>query len=123
MKLLSRRGNADLVLDGALALLDDIGRAQFQSLRRRALMRDAKNIAAAARETPAAVFAFDVLQLRARICALPLLTDPIVYCQHIGDSGEKLFQAPVIGKKADSTYRAGRTPYQAGPPKQSALAL
>ena len=39
-----------------------------------------------------------------------------MYCQHVGESGEKLFQAAeqlglegVIGKKADSPYRAGRT--------------
>jgi ATP-dependent DNA ligase len=41
----------------------------------------------------------------------------IVYCQHIGKSGEKLFQAAdqlglegVIGKKAASPYGAGRAP-------------
>jgi ATP-dependent DNA ligase len=46
-----------------------------------------------------------------------LRTERIVYCQHVGESGEKLFQAAeqlglegVIGKKADSPYRAGRTP-------------
>jgi ATP-dependent DNA ligase len=40
-----------------------------------------------------------------------------VYCQHVGESAEKLFQAAeklalegVNGKKADSPYRAGRTP-------------
>jgi ATP-dependent DNA ligase len=39
-----------------------------------------------------------------------------MYCQHVGESGEKLFQASdqlglegVIGKKGDSPYRAGRT--------------
>jgi bifunctional non-homologous end joining protein LigD len=43
-------------------------------------------------------------------------TERIVYCKHIGESGEKLFQAAdqlglegVIGKRADSTYRAGKT--------------
>jgi bifunctional non-homologous end joining protein LigD len=43
-------------------------------------------------------------------------TERIVYCQHVGESGEKLFQAAdqlglegVIGKKAHSPYRAGRT--------------
>jgi bifunctional non-homologous end joining protein LigD len=43
-------------------------------------------------------------------------TERIVYCQHIGESGEKLFQAAdqlglkgVIGEKADGHYRAGRT--------------
>jgi hypothetical protein len=44
-------------------------------------------------------------------------TERIIYCQHVGETGEKLFQAAdqlglegVIGKKADSPYRAGRTP-------------
>jgi ATP-dependent DNA ligase len=44
-------------------------------------------------------------------------TERIVYCKHIGETGEKLFQAAdqlglegVIGKRADSPYRAGRTP-------------
>src|SRR5688500_4820427 len=35
-------------------------------------------------------------------------TERIVYCQHVGESGEKLFQAADqlgIGKKADSPYR------------------
>jgi bifunctional non-homologous end joining protein LigD len=41
----------------------------------------------------------------------------IVYTQHVGESGEKLFHAAdqlglddVIGKKADSRYLRGRTP-------------
>jgi len=41
----------------------------------------------------------------------------IVYTQHVGESGEKLFLAAdqlglegVIGKRADSPYRRGRTP-------------
>jgi bifunctional non-homologous end joining protein LigD len=79
--------------------------------------------------TPAAVFAFDLLQLRGKdLRALPLLrrkaalqkvlirTERIVYCQHVGESGERLFQAAdqlglegVIGKRADSPYLRGRT--------------
>jgi ATP-dependent DNA ligase len=75
--------------------------------------------------TPAAVFAFDLLQLRGKdLRALPLLkrkallqrellrTERIVYCQHVGESGEKLFLAAdqlglegVIGKKADCPGR------------------
>ena len=46
-----------------------------------------------------------------------LRTERIVYCQHVVESGEKLFQAAerlelegVIGKKADSRY------FAAGPP-------
>jgi bifunctional non-homologous end joining protein LigD len=83
----------------------------------------------AAVSKPAAVFAFNVLQLRGKdLRALPLLkrkavlekelkrVERIVFSKHIGESGEKLFHAAdqlglegVIGKKADSTYRAGRT--------------
>ena len=93
-------------------------------------MRDPQRIGMAAVSKPAAVFAFDVLQLRGKdLRALPLLkrkaalekeltrTERIVFCKHIGESGEKLFQAAdqlglegVIGKRADSPYRAGRTP-------------
>jgi bifunctional non-homologous end joining protein LigD len=53
-----------MVLDGELVVLDDQGRAQFEPLRRRALMRNPKSIVAASRETPAAVFAFDLIALR-----------------------------------------------------------
>jgi bifunctional non-homologous end joining protein LigD len=44
-------------------------------------------------------------------------TERIVYCQHVGESGEKLFQAAeqlglegVIGKKSDGAHQRGRTP-------------
>jgi bifunctional non-homologous end joining protein LigD len=47
---------------------------------------------------------------------LPGRTERIVYCQHIGENGEKLFEAAdqlglegVIGKRANSTYVGGRT--------------
>lgn len=75
------------------------------------------------------MFAFDLLALRGKdLRPLPLLkrktalqkelraTERIVYCQHIGESGEKLFQAAgqfglegVIGKRPDSPYRRGKT--------------
>src|SRR5688572_9598998 len=48
--------------------------------------------------------------------ALVGCTERIVYCQHVGEAGERLFQAAdqlglegVIGNRADSPYRAGRT--------------
>ena len=52
------------MLDGELVVLDEQGRAQFEPLRRRALMRNPKNIVAASREAPAAVFALDLIALR-----------------------------------------------------------
>jgi bifunctional non-homologous end joining protein LigD len=145
MKLLSRRGNdylpsfpeiaacletlPDLVLDGELVVLDDIGRAQFNPLRRRALMRDPKSIAAAARETPAAIFAFDLIALRGHdLRRYPLTTrkamlkdvlrhsERIRHVTHIGENGVRLYQAAVelgiegiVAKRADSPYGRGRT--------------
>jgi bifunctional non-homologous end joining protein LigD len=119
----------DMVIDGELVMLNGEGKPDVHSLRGRCAIRDPERIGRAAVSKPAAVFAFDVLQLRGKdLRALPLLkrkaalqkelrrTERIVYCQHVGESGEKLFQAAdqlglegVIGKKADSPYRAGRT--------------
>jgi bifunctional non-homologous end joining protein LigD len=112
-------------------VLDDQGRAQFEPLRRRALMRNPKNIVAASHETPAAVFALDLIALRLRgqdLRRYPLtvrkamLTDVlkdstrIRNVQHIGENGVRLFQAAaelgvegIIAKRADSPYRRGRT--------------
>jgi ATP-dependent DNA ligase len=42
-----------MVLDGELVVLDDMGRAQFEPLRRRGLMRNPKSITHGARTTPA----------------------------------------------------------------------
>jgi ATP-dependent DNA ligase len=102
---------------------------EFHQLRGRCAIRDSHSIGVAASSKPAAVFAFDLLQLRGKdLRALPLLkrkaalakalkrTQRIVYCKHLGESGEKLFQAAdqlglegVIGKRADSPYVRGRT--------------
>ena len=145
MKMLSRRGNdylpsfpeiaacletlPDLVLDGELVVLDEVGRAQFNPLRRRALMRDRKSIAAAARETPAVVFAFDIVALRGqdlrrhplerrKAMLKDVLKDStrIRAVQHVGEQGIRLFQVAaelgiegIVAKRADSTYRRGRT--------------
>ena len=88
-------------------------------------MKDPGAIGKAAATKPAAVFAFDLLQLRGKdLRKLPLLkrkaalekelkrTERIVYCQHVGENGEKLYQAAdqlglegIIGKKADSPTR------------------
>jgi bifunctional non-homologous end joining protein LigD len=145
MKMLSRRGNdflpyfpeiaarletlPDMVLDGELVVLDDQGRAQFEPLRRRALMRNPKSIVAASRETPAAVFAFDLIALRGHdLRRYPLtmrkamLKDVLkdstrIRCvTHIGENGVRLFQAAcelrvegIVAKRADSPYGRGRT--------------
>jgi bifunctional non-homologous end joining protein LigD len=119
----------DIAIDGELVMLNAEGKPEFHQLRGRCAIRDARRIGIAAASKPAAVFAFDVLQLRGKdMRALPLLKrkaalqkvlgrlERIRYCQHIGESGEKLFLAAdqlglegVIGKRANSPYRRGRT--------------
>jgi ATP-dependent DNA ligase len=119
----------DIAIDGELVMLDANGKPEFHQLRGRCAIRDPHSIGVAASSKPAAVFAFDLLQLRGKdLRALPLLkrkaalenelrrTERIVYCKHIGESGEKLFLAAdqlglegVIGKKANSLYVRGRT--------------
>jgi bifunctional non-homologous end joining protein LigD len=144
--LLSRKGNEligafpeisvamnalpDLVLDGELVVLDTEGRPRFDRLRRRSAMRNPITMMQAARDDPAVVFAFDLLELRGKDQRkLPLLKrkealrktlkgiDRIVCTEHIGEDGERLFHAAeqlglegVIGKRADSTYVSGRSP-------------
>src|SRR5918999_4031551 len=96
----------DCAIDGELVMLDEHGRPEFPELRGRCAIKDPERIGRAAASKPAAVFAFDLLQLRGKdLRALPLLkrkaalqkelrrTERIVYCQHVGESGEKLFQA------------------------------
>jgi bifunctional non-homologous end joining protein LigD len=116
-------------IDGELVILDEKGKPEFHQLRGRCAIRDPQRIGTVASASPAAVFAFDLLQLRGKdVRTLPLLkrkaalekelkrTERIVYCKHVGESGEKLFQAAdqlglegVIGKRADSRYVRGRT--------------
>lgn len=120
----------DLVIDGELVMLDTRGHSEFHRLRGRCAIRDPRRIEAAARVRPAAVFAFDLLALAtADLRSQPLLkrkatlqrvlrpVERICYCQHIGEGGERLFAEAdrlglegIIAKKADSTYRRGRTP-------------
>lgn len=110
-------------------MLDEKGKPEFHQLRGPCAIRDPKRVGIVAASKPAAVFAFDLLVLDGKdLRALPLLkrkaalqkalrrTERIVFCQHVGESGEKLFQAAdqlglegVIGKRANSPYLRGRT--------------
>ena len=96
----------DIAIDGELVMLDNNGKPEFHQLRGRCAMRDPESIGRAAVSKPAAFFAFDVLQLRGKdLRAVSLLkrkavlekelhrVERIVFCKHIGESGEKLFQA------------------------------
>jgi bifunctional non-homologous end joining protein LigD len=56
----------DIAIDGELVMLDDKGKPEFHQLRGRCAIRDPGRIARAAISKPAAVFAFDLLQLRGK---------------------------------------------------------
>ena len=89
-----------MALDGELVVLDEQGKGAFEPLRRRALMRNARNIVRGERETPAAVFVFELIALRGQdLRRYPLRTrkamlrdalkhsERIRYVQHIGENG------------------------------------
>ncbi len=53
----------DVVLDGEIVVIDDLGAPQFERLRWRSLLRVHKEVIHAAAKEPAAIFAFDLLSL------------------------------------------------------------
>ncbi len=117
-----------LAIDGELVMLDAEGRPQFGELVRRSRMRKAISVQAASRKQPAAIFAFDLLELESEdLRSLPLIERKarlndvlsgitrIRYVDHVED-GLGLFAAAeeaglegIVSKKAMSPYRRGRT--------------
>jgi len=143
--LISRRGNdllpcypeigacllelPAMVVDGELVVLDPHGRSDFETLRRRLALRRPTSVEYAAKRTPAAIFAFDLLELRGKdVRTLPLLkrkqllreelrgSERIRYLDHVGESGHRLFQVAeqlglegIVAKHGGAPYRRGRT--------------
>ena len=119
----------DAVLDGELVVLSADGRPSFQALQGRGQLRRRDDAARAALESPATLFAFDLLWLGGRdLRALPLrerkrlLSEvvprlgPLRYAEHLEARGRALFREVearglegVVAKRADSPYRAGRS--------------
>ncbi len=118
-----------VVLDGEVVVLDREGRPSFQQLQRRALLSRAPDIARAAAEHPATLFAFDLLALdgfdlrplplRARkelLARLVPRAGPIRYADHVEERGEEFFREVrarglegMVAKRADAPYRPGRS--------------
>src|SRR5688572_13643488 len=143
--LISRRGNdllpcypeigscllelPEMVMDGELVVLDAHGRSDFETLRRRLALRRPTSVEYAAKRTPAAIFAFDLLQIEGKdVRALPLLkrkqllkdalraSERVRYLDHVGESGHRLFQIAeelglegIVGKHGGAPYRRGRS--------------
>lgn len=119
----------ELVLDGELVMLDEIGRPVFGALLRRLALKRRISVDHASRTTPAAVFAFDLLELEGKdLRKQPLLkrkaalqkvlrgSERIRYLQHVGEEGERLFKMAaglglegIVAKQADRPYYAGRS--------------
>ncbi|OLE48136.1 MAG: DNA ligase D, partial [Candidatus Rokubacteria bacterium 13_1_20CM_2_69_58] len=120
----------DVILDGELVVPDDAGRPSFQRLQNRARVSRALDVRRAAVETPALLYAFDLLAfagydlrplpLERRKAVLERIVPsvgPIKYLEHFATDGEALYDQVVtlglegiVAKKADAPYRAGRSP-------------
>ena len=118
-----------LLLDGEVVALDETGRPSFQRLQQRAKLTRAIDIRRAAVEIPVTFFAFDLLAaedfdlrplpLAKRKELLRKLLPPaglIRFLDHFEGEGEVLYQQVrklglegIVAKRADSTYRAGRS--------------
>lgn len=119
----------DVVIDGEMVVLNDLGAPQFERLRWRALMSIHKEVTHAAAKEPAAIFAFDLLSLdgedtrkwpllerkTALSEALPRRSR-IQYASHVEDRGEefyaqvsKMHLEGMVAKDAASRYVAGRS--------------
>lgn len=120
-----------LVFDGEIVVHDDQGRPSFQRLQNRAGLSRQPEIRRAMIVTPATFYVFDLLAFEDfDLRGLPL-TDrkeilqrvlpaagPLKYSEHIPEKGKALYEhvieiglEGIIAKKADSPYRAGRSPH------------
>src|SRR5438445_8725981 len=118
------------IFDGELVVPDEAGRPSFQRLQNRAKVSRALEVRRAAVETPAVLYVFDLLtfegydvrplpreQRKALLEQLVPRVGPIKYLSHFEKDGEALYEQIVkmglegiVAKKADSAYRAGRSP-------------
>ena len=119
-----------LVLDGEVVALDETGRPSFQRLQGRARLGRPIDIRHAAVNTPVTYYAFDLLgfedfdlrplPLTARKAVLRRVlppAGPLRFLEHVDEAGEALYREAerlglegVVAKKAESPYRAGRSP-------------
>jgi bifunctional non-homologous end joining protein LigD len=119
----------DLVLDGEVVVNDAEGRPSFSRLQKRGRILNKSDALRASLELPAVFHAFDLLGIEGYdLRGLPLLerkrllrdvlptVGPIRYTDHIEEQGELVYThvermrlEGIVGKKADSPYRGGRS--------------
>lgn len=118
-----------VIVDGEVVVLDDDARPSFQRLQRRALLKRTTDIARATVDLPATLFVFDLLAFedfdlrglkavdrKAVLKKVLPKAGPLRYTDHVEEQGEAFYDAVgrmglegIMAKKADSTYRAGRS--------------
>lgn len=119
-----------VIFDGEVAVPDESGRPSFQRLQNRAGLTRALDVRRAAVETPAVLYVFDLLAFagydlrplplekrKAILAGVLPRVGPLKYVEHFEKDGEALYEQVVqlglegiVAKKADSPYRAGRSP-------------
>jgi bifunctional non-homologous end joining protein LigD len=124
---LARQVPGSMILDGEIVAFDEDGRPSFNALQNRAKLKTPREIAAADRATPCALFCFDLpffagvdlrhepYRDRRRWLAQCLLPSPLLQLVHADEDGVALLEAAlesgfegVIGKQMDSRYEAGK---------------
>src|SRR5712691_5331913 len=118
-----------LILDGELVVADDAGRPSFSRLQNRSKLTRVPEVKRAAVETPATLYAFDLLAFEGYdVRPLPLVKRKAIlakllpragalrFSDHVETKGEALYEHVVqlglegiVAKRADSPYRAGRS--------------
>lgn len=121
---------SSLLVDGEVTVLDETGRPTFGLLQQRAQLTRRLDVERAAVRQPVTFYAFDLLAFEGRdLRPLPLAerkellrrllppAGPVRFADHVEEQGEALFAAVrerglegLIAKRADSPYRAGRSP-------------
>ncbi|HEX6133591.1 MAG TPA: DNA ligase D [Longimicrobiales bacterium] len=126
---LARLPYGDFIVDGEVVVHDEAGLPSFQRLQKRARLTRSLDIQRAAAELPATLYVFDLLAFAGRdLRGLPLTerkallrdllpsTGVLRYSDHIVGRGKAFFELAesmqlegIMGKRADSPYRAGRS--------------
>ncbi|HEY7636194.1 MAG TPA: DNA ligase D [Gemmatimonadales bacterium] len=117
------------VIDGEVVALDDLGRPSFQLLQGRARFLRPLDIRHASVNSPVTYYGFDLLGFEDfDLRSLPLTArksilrrvlppaGPLRYLEHVEDEGEAMYREAerlglegMVGKRADSPYKAGRS--------------
>lgn len=118
------------IIDGEIVCHDGDGMPSFNRLQRRAMLTRSTDVARAVLTSPATLYAFDLLHAEGHETqSLPLAkrkalleamlpsAGPVRYSEHIRRDGEAMYASVekmglegVVGKRAQSSYQAGRSP-------------